>query len=298
MESIHYYHDYLDKCYNTIESLDKELHNCYVRRNNLANICYANINILESNGITKELIDALILGIRLKNIHLLRKFTCEDSAKAVSLRITINKLLYISLVRIPKLLAIIRYYDWMCRIPYPIFNQIQRSFNKSLIENLIRGTSVSLGTYIGKFEIQRAIARDSIDWAASFKLKSELLEKGVKVRSLFNPDGVDWKIKSDNPFYWFCKWIRMSPNVAVIPNQIFYKFKPISCHANIKTSEKVTKHKSIEEIIKAENIAFDAKLKYIIAHDKDIHNRYPATKCKRERIKNNEIDEYIRPKSN
>ncbi len=33
---------------------------------------------------------------------------------------------YLSTIRIPKLLAIIRYYDWMCRIPYPIFNQIQK----------------------------------------------------------------------------------------------------------------------------------------------------------------------------
>ena len=57
MESIHYYHDYLEQCYNTIEKLSTDLHNIYVRRNNLANICYANLNLLESNGITKEIIE-------------------------------------------------------------------------------------------------------------------------------------------------------------------------------------------------------------------------------------------------
>ena len=62
MESMHYYHDYQEYCYNTIEKLSKDLHNCYVRRNNLANICYANLNLLESNNITKESLDAMILG--------------------------------------------------------------------------------------------------------------------------------------------------------------------------------------------------------------------------------------------
>ena len=47
MESIHYYHDYQEYCYNTIEKLSKDLHNTYVRRNNLANICYANLNLLD-----------------------------------------------------------------------------------------------------------------------------------------------------------------------------------------------------------------------------------------------------------
>ena len=61
---MHYYHDYLEQCYNTIEKLSTDLHNIYVRRNNLANICYANLNLLESNGITKEIIDDLILGKR------------------------------------------------------------------------------------------------------------------------------------------------------------------------------------------------------------------------------------------
>ena len=178
---MHYYHDYLEQCYNTIEKLSTDLHNIYVRRNNLANICYANLNLLESNGITKEIIDDLILGKRVKGVKLLRKLNWSDEAKAVSLRITFNRFVYLSTIRIPKLLAIIRYYDWMCRIPYPIFNQIQRGLNKSLIENLIRGDSVSLGTYIGKFQVQRAVARESVDWAASFRLRDEMIAAGIEV---------------------------------------------------------------------------------------------------------------------
>lgn len=296
MESMHYYHDYLEQCYNTIEKLSIDLHSIYVRRNNLANICYANLNILESNGITKEIIDDLILGKRVKGVKLLRKLNWSDEAKAVSLRITFNHFVYLSTIRIPKLLAIIRYYDWMCRIPYPIFNQIQRGLNKSLIENLIRGDSVSLGTYIGKFQVQRAVARESVNWAASFRLRDEMIAAGIEVKSFLNPYGKNWHVKSDNPYYWFCKWIRHSMGVDVVPNQIFYKFKPSQCHVNIMTSDKVLRHKSIEEVIKADNLAFDAKLKYMIEHDKTIMDRYPPTKSKRERIKNNEVDEYIRPK--
>lgn len=296
MESMHYYHDYLEQCYNTIEKLSTDLHNIYVRRNNLANICYANLNLLESNGITKEIIDDLILGKRVKSVKLLRKLNWSDEAKAVSLRITFNRFVYLSTIRIPKLLAIIRYYDWMCRIPYPIFNQIQRGLNKSLIENLIRGDSVSLGTYIGKFQVQRAVARESVDWAASFRLRDEMIAAGIEVKSFLNPYGKNWHIKSDNPYYWFCKWIRHNMGADVVPNQIFYKFKPNHCRANIMTSDKVLRHKSIEEVIKADNLAFDAKLKYMIEYDKTIMDRYPPTKSKRERIKNNEVDEYIRPK--
>lgn len=296
MESMHYYHDYLEQCYNTIEKLSTDLHNIYVRRNNLANICYANLNLLESNGITKEIIDDLILGKRVKSVKLLRKLNWSDEAKAVSLRITFNRFVYLSTIRIPKLLAIIRYYDWMCRIPYPIFNQIQRGLNKSLIENLIRGDSVSLGTYIGKFQVQRAVARESVDWAASFRLRNEMIAAGIEVKSFLNPYGKNWHVKSDNPYYWFCKWIRHDKGADVIPNQIFYKFKPNHCNVNIMTNDKVLRHKSIEEVIKADNLAFDAKLKYMIEHDKTIMDRYPPTKSKRERIKNNEVDEYIRPK--
>lgn len=227
MESIHYYHDYLEQCYNTIEKLSTDLHNIYVRRNNLANICYANLNLLESNGITKEIIDDLILGKRVKGVKLLRKLNWSDEAKAVSLRITFNRFVYLSTIRIPKLLAIIRYYDWMCRIPYPIFNQIQRGLNKSLIENLIRGDSVSLGTYIGKFQVQRAVARESVDWAASFRLRDEMIAAGIEVKSFLNPYGKNWHVKSDNPYYWFCKWIRHNMGVDVVPNQIFYKLNLI-----------------------------------------------------------------------
>ena len=83
MESMHYYHDYLEQCYNTIEKLSTDLHNIYVRRNNLANICYANLNLLESNGITKEIIDDLILGKRVKGVKLLRKLNWSDEAKVL-----------------------------------------------------------------------------------------------------------------------------------------------------------------------------------------------------------------------
>ena len=77
---MHYYHDYLEQCYNTIEKLSTDLHNIYIRRNNLANICYANLNLLESNGITKEIIDDLILGKRVKGVKLLRKLNWSDEA--------------------------------------------------------------------------------------------------------------------------------------------------------------------------------------------------------------------------
>nr|DAG97844.1 MAG TPA: hypothetical protein [Crassvirales sp.] len=297
MESIHYYHDYQEYCYNTIEKLSKDLHNTYVRRNNLANICYANLNLLESNKITKELLDNMILGKKVKGVKLLRKLDWSNEAKAVSLRITYNRFAYLCTVRIPKLLAIIRYYDWMCRIPHSIFNQTQRSLNKSLIETLIRGGSVSLGTYLGTYQVQRAVARESVDWAASFRLRDEMIAAGIEVQSFLNPYGKNWKVKSDNPYYWFCKWIRHRMGVDVVPNQIFYKYHPTHCHININTDSKITKYKTIEEVIKADNLAFDAKLKYIRQHDPTIMDRYPHAKSKRERTKNNEVDEYIRPKS-
>ena len=123
-----------------------------------------------------------------------------------------------------------------------------------------------------------------------------MIAAGIEVKSFLNPYGKNWHVKSDNPYYWFCKWIRYNMGVDVVPNQIFYKFKPNHCHVNIMTSDKVLRHKSIEEVIKADNLAFDAKLKYMIEHDKTIMDRYPPTKSKRERIKNNEVDEYIRPK--
>ena len=65
-----------------------------------------------------------------------------------------------------------------------------------------------LGTYIGKFQVQRAVARESVDWAASFRLRDEMIAAGIEVKSFLNPYGKNWHVKSDNPYYWFCKWIR------------------------------------------------------------------------------------------
>ena len=64
MESMHYYHDYLEQCYNTIEKLSTDLHNIYVRRNNLANICYAYLDLFELKGITKGINGYFIFGKR------------------------------------------------------------------------------------------------------------------------------------------------------------------------------------------------------------------------------------------
>ena len=91
-----------------------------------------------------------------------------------------------------------------------------KCLNKSLIETLIRGGSVSLGTYLGTYQVQRAVARESVDWAASFRLRDEMIAAGIEVQSFLNPYGKNWKVKSDNPYYWFCKWIRHRMGVDVI----------------------------------------------------------------------------------
>lgn len=87
-----------------------------------------------------------------------------------------------------------------------------------------------------------------------------MIAAGIEVQSFLNPYGKNWKVKSDNPYYWFCKWIRHRMGVDVVPNQIFYKYHPTHCHININTDSKITKYKTIEEVIKADNLAFDAKL--------------------------------------
>lgn len=297
MESVHFYHDYLTKCYNTIEALSKQLHETYIMRNNLANVCYANINCLEANNLSKVVIDDLISGKRVKGTKFVKKLEWGNEAIATLVRISYNRFIYLASCRIPKLIALIRYYDWMCRIPYPIFNQMQRGLNKSLLETLIRGDTVSLGTYLGKYQVQRAIAREGVDWGESYKFRKELIAQGVEVKSIINPYGRNWYIRITKPFYWFCKWMRHISGIDVVPNQIFYKFRPQQGHLGLDDA-KLKRFKTVEDVFKADDVAFDSKLRWIVANDKDINERYVPCKVKRERLKDGEVDEYVRPNPN
>lgn len=296
MELIHYYNDYLRKCANALEELGGQLHELYKVRNDLYNVCIKNINLLNANGITYEMIQGCFEGIRGKRGGFLRTIECGDKTKGEIVRRCYNKYVNICNRRIPFIISNMRYYDWMARIPYYCYVPIQRAFNRMLAQYLLRGDNVSLGTYIGLFEVLRFRGgKYNYDLKASYARRNMLIEESKKAGNLTNVTTKSWLIKSLNVWYWAVKYRRFKQDVGVIPSQIFYKFKMRTGHQTVDVT-KAKGYKNIEDVIVADNVSFDDKLDFIVAHDPFINERFKhATKYK-ERTKTDEVDEYIRPK--
>lgn len=297
MNSERYYHDFIKHCYNTVLKLNEDLHNIYVKRNNYANILYANINILEANGVSKVTIDNLIKGINSDNCRYLQNIQCSNEALANIIRINYNQFLYTIYTRIPRLIAIIKYYDWLSRMPYVIYNAIHRSFNKELTKYLLRGDNVNLGYHLGKLQIVRCDIVNGIDYRASYKYYQQLVSQGINPKGPNNPNGVDWKISSYNSHHWKLKWIHSRISSMIFPNQLFYKFRKYNQNKSIATVKEKLNSNNINELIDNDDISIGDKLGYMILFDNNIMDRFPPIKKKQFKKQILKDDEYIRPKS-
>lgn len=294
MEANPIYHEFIRKCFNTVESLSNKLHEFYIIRNNFAKVCYDNINILTANGIYKEDIDNFILGKKSKGY--IKSITCSNKILGDVIRINYNKLVNVSRYRIPEILNNIRFYDFLARCPESVFNLILKEINKNMVNDIIRGNRISLGTYLGDIVIVKAIKHMRIDFKKSQEKRKALIAEGIPVKSIVNPKGANWFVMATSPTYWFVRWFRYNKSVTILPQQIFYRFRKADRNKSLLMTE--SKYKTVEEVIEAPDISFGDKLNYMTNNDPDINNRYQDLILKKDRLKNNIKDEYIRPFSN
>lgn len=127
-------------------------------------------------------------------------------------------------------------------IPYAIYTKIIELYNLALVEELIKGESISLGraSTIHIIEKERkfnklngaGINRNCIDYPKSNEYKQYLIDKGEipleyykdsNGKVIGNNNGVDWKIFNISEYvYWFV-W---NNHNCYIPNHSYYTFKP------------------------------------------------------------------------
>ena len=297
MEERQYYTDYVQRCYDALVATDKKLHDAYDKRNRHANILYANLNILEANNVSKSIIDDLIAGNRRKAISYVKEIDCSNQILSDIIRINLNQFLFLTVDHIPKLLAIIKYYDWLCRMPYVIFTTISHGINKELAKYIIRGDAVSLGTNLGKLQVVQTVNSDGIDYRASAKYYRQLVAQGLTPKTAKTPKGINWFITSTKAYNWKIKWIRSISNCGVFRHLVFYHFR--KADYNKKLSMLIDKYgTNVEDIIESDGISLGDKLNYMISYDSNIMTRYKPKKTKKERLTNKEDNEYIRPKLN
>lgn len=293
---LRYYSDYLRKCYNTVEHLSEELHKLYVRRNNMANILYANINILESNDISKELIDDLIYG-KIVNIAAYKKeIICTNPSLATILRINYNKFIYLCVRQIPKTIAIMRYYDWLGRMPKIVYARILEYINSEFGKEVLRGNNPKLGTYLGQFRVARYNTRDGADLRASYHNLIQMVKEGIVPFSPAHTDGVKWRVNGMNPYEWRLKWFKTFKGISVIAPIFLYRFRANDHFDSI--TELVDKYKdyTAEEIIECDELSLITRIHFMVAFDKHIMTRYKPVYDPVERKENNFANEYTRPK--
>ena len=123
-------------------------------------------------------------------------------------------------------------------IPYEDFKHILESFNKKISEKIIKGYKFKVGYNLGTIKVLKKERKfklnengnptSAINWGASNKRKSELLEEGKKLYDKKEqPDGEEWLVYFTDKFFVRFSWNRTSTAIAFsIKNIRTYSFKP------------------------------------------------------------------------
>lgn len=96
-------------------------------------------------------------------------------------------------------------------ITYPLFKYILTSYNKQVVDVLMRGETFNIGSKIGKLKISkfpRNFKRKTVDWGETNKLRKQ----GIKKMVYYTDD-----------YYYGYYWQKKSCSVK---NKSVYKFHP------------------------------------------------------------------------
>lgn len=103
-----------------------------------------------------------------------------------------------------------------------IFTKIVNTFNKMLINELLKAKTIRLGIF-GTLRIVRAnrnFEKPAVDWKASNQKKQKLLNEGKPLYDSKTKEGYEWLIFYTDDEFCMIKWDR-----PLIKNQSVYRFE-------------------------------------------------------------------------
>lgn len=155
-------------------------------------------------------------------------------------------------------------------INYNQFKEIITLFNKKASDYIVQGENLNLQNRLGYIQIRKIIptirSTSRIDWNESKKYKQELISKGEIPKDKENPDGKDWLIYINQPFYLRWAWVKRgkkSPACSVKNNKV-YAFYPTASSSTTAEGGKVPGNK--------------AKLSKAQLDNPLLHNKYTMVK--------------------
>jgi hypothetical protein len=120
---------------------------------------------------------------------------------------------------------------------YELFHRITVAYNRKAVKAVIDGEVLNLGNRLGEIKI-RKIKRYSpaIDWAESNIRKQELIDSDTQPKTKEHPDGEEWFVYRDSPFYLRWSWSKSfrDSGVPLIKNGKCYAFYPTNSSSNKK----------------------------------------------------------------
>jgi len=174
----------------------------------------------------------------------------------------LNTFIYLSYVKIDTLLDYIKYMTYISNISFPIYRFLIKSFNRNIVESLIKGDSYSFGFGLSSISIKRGKRsnnKKAIKWGESNKKRKEGSE--------------NWLSYHESPYYNFFYWNKSDCKIS---NYIFYNFKVTNF---INTFDRSINNyyanvESIKQVIDDDQIGNLQKLNASVKLDPELINNY------------------------
>ena len=120
-------------------------------------------------------------------------------------------------------------------LPYNQWKELCEEFNNMVIDALLDGERVEMGSGLSYLQIIRdknEFKKPSVDWKASYKLRQELLDEGKELFDSKTGKGEKWLVYFTNEYYFRYYW---NKKYASCRNSRVYQFIPARGNTGAKT---------------------------------------------------------------
>lgn len=221
VDNEYYWRDFVKEVQIQLNSLIKQLHLAYERRND----CIYNIkdNLVKYQEAGVDVSVVFDIDNRSK-IYFNKK---QDALLGTKLMSYIRSYNYLVYERLDKLDDDIETLAALKELPSEIYTYMQDEVNNEIANLLCKGNNYSFGSSVGYVYVyyKKTMPGDVcsvVDWGATKDLKKKLLEQGINIRTADNPNGIPYFIYYD--YDWCIKAVYHKVK-GRIPQSVYYKFK-------------------------------------------------------------------------
>lgn len=125
---------------------------------------------------------------------------------------------------------------------YWMYKEVLARFNKKASDAIIFGQTLNLGNRLGYVlirKIKRNYENPVPDWGASKKIKEDLIKAGEVPKDENHPEGKEWIVFFDDP--WYLRWAWIKRKVCKVRNHTVYKFMPTSNRSRLANDPDMAK---------------------------------------------------------